>query len=292
MLKKPLCLMFPVALILAFGVSFSVVFSRQGNSPQDNRISPKSDGQSERGILWQKPVREKGVTIIPGAALTDFGRLELRWIIGDRETRLVTLEAPGAGELPPLERPIFLLVRDNGVTLLFQEWVPLANENKPVTVRDLVSVDTNDLFSVLPGKRVPPEAQISRKIIPIKWGRMYQKNGVQYLPGKLGGPWPSGRRDIYWMKKPGRIAGLFSPEDRGNGVRNMAAPRDSNDDARLFLWLDGMNGATVLFLEDSLETNQGNISYLWPFAVVETTQLLSGFNEVQRGRGPGPASDN
>jgi hypothetical protein len=284
--KKFLYFMFPLALFIALGMSFSTVFSKDENSSMDKRIGPKSDNQG--GVSWQKPIQQKGLTIIPGSAQASFGRLELRWIIGPgTKARLVTLESPGAGEMPPLEKKIFVLVRDDGTTLLFQEWIPLANQKKPVTIRDIVSVGTNELFSVLPGKGVPPEAPISKKIPSIHWGRQYQRNGVQYLPGELNTSW-FGRQNIYWMKKSGRIPELYSPENQKQDSRNEAAPGDS----KLYLWLDEMNGATGLFLENGPETRNGNTSYLWPFAVVDTDQLISGFQEIQGGQKPKSVSDN
>lgn len=259
------------AAVLGFLVLvFLIVISTSGKlSCNENRVSPKTNNPAD--ITWQNSFRENGVTVIPGSVQTNFGRFELRWVIGaGGRARLATLESPGVGEMPPVEKKIFIFPRDNGTTLLFQEWFPLLNEKRPSTLKMITSVPTGQLFSVLPGEMRPPVAAIGMTTQPIQWGKKYQRYGSQYLPGKLKTSF--GWREIFWKKKTGRIPELITLETPSAGAR---PPLES----RLYPWLDE-TGDTVIFQERSARFNQDSTPYLWPLAKVQTAELMLGFRDI------------
>ena len=104
------------------------------------------------------------MTALPGWVRADFGRFEFRWLIApDGNARLATLEPAGSGEIPPMEKELWPLVLDGGATALFQEWFPLLNVKAPTILRLIVVVSTKELFSVLPGTKVPPAVRLERQ---------------------------------------------------------------------------------------------------------------------------------
>lgn len=227
---------------------------------------------SKKKISWQEPYKKKDMTIITGSVQADFGKFELRWIIdADKKARLITLESPGAGELPPIEKKILLMVYKDGITHLFQEWYPLLNVKEPYTIRLITSVSTADLFSVLPASKLPPVSPVIKKTQHIIWGKVYSKNGIQYLQGMLKASF--GTLNILWKKEAGRIPQLITMESPGAGE---LPPIES----KLLPWMDETTGTALICQERQPQLNEEYTPYLWCLAKVKTSELLSGFNRL------------
>jgi hypothetical protein len=223
-------------------------------------------------ISWHPAFQENGLTIIPGFLKTDFGGFEVSWVVGpNRTARLVTLESPGAGELPLRQKKLFLWFAERRATVLFQEWPPMVNVKEPVTIRPIVKVSTIDLFSVLPKAKLPPISKLNNEPQPITWDRSYGKKGVQYLPGSLQASF--GRLNIYWKKEAGGIPELITLESPGAGE---LPPQE----VRLYIRMDEKTGLSTIFQERQPLLNQGLTSYLWALATVRTGELMTGFRRV------------
>jgi hypothetical protein len=223
-------------------------------------------------ISWQPAFRENGATVIPGSLQTGFGRFEFRWVVVPKGTaKLVTLESPGAGELPLREKKLFLWVRKDHETILFQEWLPLANGKEPRTIRPIAKVRTNELFSVLPKKQLPPASALSQRQSYITWGNEYSKNSVWYLPGSLKASF--GTLNIYWRKESARIPELITLESPGAGELPLR-------EISLYLWNDEQTNTSTIFQERQPLLNQDSTTYLWPLVTVKTDELMAGFRQL------------
>ncbi len=243
-----------------------------GNHDDSKIDIDKPRSEDSREISWQKSFKENGMTIIPGSVQIDSIRFEFRWMIAaDEEAKLVTLESDGSAELPLLEKKILFLVLENGITLLFQEYFPLADRKEPYTIILIATVSTIELFSVLPDTKLPPSSPLIIKTSSIRWGEVFQKKNVQYLEGSLTASF--GTLNIFWKKAAGRIPELITIESPGAGE---LPPVES----RLIPWIDETSATTVICQERYPQLNQEFISYLWCLASVKTDELMFGFKRL------------
>jgi hypothetical protein len=268
-----------ICLILTVSCSSA---NTESNNPElkKNYENPKIEGsriapglQSTNTNISQKPVKNKQTTIYSGSAKASFGTFNYRWIIDPKgTTQLSTLESSGSGELPAREKKIFIQIRNHGTTKLYQEWFPLLNEKKPVTLKHIVDVQTAELFSAFTDVKLPNEPVESasdQKNQSIIWGKTYKQNNIQYLPASIATS--SGKLNIFLEKKANKTPELFAVENSQRGKTS----------SKLYLWINESNNTTVLFLEKQLQSKNGNIPYLSHAATVKTDELIAGFNSAQ-----------
>jgi hypothetical protein len=256
-MQKLYGLFLAIAVILGFSVALKAA--------DLNNIKP-FDGQV-RKILWEKPFTKKGLTIIAGSANAEFGKFNFKCVIDDEgKAKLITEESAGSGELPARERKLFLLVYNNKKTILFHEWFSLLNQKKPAFIRPIVMVSTDEFFSVLPKSKLPPVFDVNQKIQSIVWNGAYSTNNIQYLPSTLSTS--SGKINICWTKKGDQLPELIQ--------------KDDSSENKIYLLMDGDAKTTFLFQEDSLRLKEGEVPYLKLISKVSTTNLLSGFDELNQ----------
>jgi hypothetical protein len=245
--------------------------SNENPKVEGSRIAPGLENANK--ITWEKPRKEKESASFSGSAKASFGTFNFKWNVDPKgTTQLTTLESSGSGELPPKEKKIFLQIRDNGTTRLYQEWYPLVNVKKPVILKYIVDVPTVELFSLLPEVKLPAgivESASDQKIQPIKWGKTFKQNNIQYLPCNA---LLSGKLNIFWEKKANQFPELIAVENYKQG---MMTPK-----SKLYLLIDDSNNTTILLLEKQFQSSQGNIPYLFPVTTVKTDELISGFNSA------------
>ncbi|MGE5605514.1 MAG: hypothetical protein ACM3YE_07480 [Bacteroidota bacterium] len=218
-------------------------------------------------ISWRSPYMENDMKIIPGWVRVNSGKLEFRWTINqDGIARLEAIKNTNAGKKFAIDKQIFLLVRDDGKTLLFQKQSPLVNVNEPSTMLLIVAVSTKDLFSVLPKTKISPMSVIKQQTQPITWGKEFVKKDIRYLPGSLKASF--GTLNIYWKKEVNRNPELITMKSPGAGE---LPPNESS----LYLWVDELTGNTVIMQERQPQLNKEFAPYLLPLAVVNTDDLMA-----------------
>ncbi|NLG84160.1 MAG: hypothetical protein GX493_06055 [Firmicutes bacterium] len=220
-------------------------------------------------IAWQKPFVVDGLTIIPGSVRSAHGTFAFRWVIDrDGGARLTTTVPFGAGELPPREIDLFPLIRKDGMTLLFQEWFPLVNVREPSTIRIVAKVATAELFSVLPTGQHLPAENISKKRQAIAWGTRQERDGIEYLPGRV--ETSLGSMEIVWKKEPGHLPELvLSEPPKAEGL--------PPGEVRLYPWMEGAIDTTFVFRKAPPRVDGASIMRLQYLVTVRTTELLAGF---------------
>jgi len=245
-------------------------FNNERVDTKSNDIKPAAGDKMK--ISWQQPVKVKDETVIQGFVKSGFGNFEFMWVINpEGMSKLVTRKFSGSAELPLKEKKILPLVLPDGSTILFQEWPPLLNEKRPYSMRVIATVPTSELFSVLPGVKLPPSCIISKIPEQIKWDKVFDKNGIKYLQGNTKGS--SGPVNLLFEKKGSGNPELVLVESQGNGEL-------SSKESKLLPWMDETTGLTYICQERFLHLNQGNSPYLWCLATVKTVELLSGYNLI------------
>lgn len=241
-----------------------------------SKASDQQDNGGARGfqtaaITWENSYQKDGSTVIPGSVMTDSGRVTLRWILlPNRTTRLVSVVTPGAGERPPVETPLYLLLRQDGTTAVFQEWFPLVNTFAPPELRAIAVVKTEELFAVT-GVNSPPVHQMGARTAKITWDGTVTKNEVQYVGGAVQTEF--GQINIYW--KVDGMPQLITLDAPGAGEM---PPQE----AKLYLWHDKTNAVTMILQVRAPLLNQGGPSYLWPLVTVSTDDLMDGLKKANR----------
>ncbi len=260
-----------VIFILVFITS---VFSAMAGSP-DQDFTKHLRHLKKNKIVWQAPHEEKGRIVKTGAVAADFGRFEFQWILEpEKKTiRLVTIEAPGAGELPAEEKKVLPLVVNSGVTILFLEWPPLLHSKKPYTIRAVAGVSTADLFSALPELKKPPSAPEMKTPRSIVWNNITVRKGVQYLEGAVKASF--GTLDLYWKKEEGRVPELVTIEAPGAGELPPV-------EAKLLPWMDEGSGLTIICQERRPQLNESFPAYLAGLVMVKTADLMAGFDRLNQ----------
>lgn len=225
-------------------------------------------------VSWQTPIQKEGVLVIPGSIQADFGSFDLQWHISNHHyPKLITFTPSGSSALPSWEKPILIWPRQNGTTHLFMQRIPLLNEEKPYTLQRITTVPTEELFSVIPERQLPPFSLKNLKTTPLHWGKMYMKNNAQYLPGTLA--IPSSPFSIAWRKKPRHTAELVA-------LQTPEAGETDGVDVHLYLWMDPKKDLTLIFQERYPLLHPNSTTYLWPIAVVSQSKLMNGFKQVNR----------
>jgi len=236
------------------------------------------DGQAEpamfaipatRAISWEKPFTENGKTVVPGSVQADFGRFEFRWLLApDGSTRLVTIEPGGSAEVPSLEKQLWPLVLDTGVTALFLEWLPLLNDKSPIRLRMIVVVSTKELFVELPTLLIPGASNLRRAFDTVSWDGLSEENGTQFLRGAIRSS--DGTHDVFWKREP-----------RGQPVLREKAQKPvghlSTGEIRLVPWIDDEARAAMICREIGIEDDKSQTPHLVPLAMVQKEELLSGY---------------
>jgi hypothetical protein len=248
-------------------IAFWVGFTATGLASGPALPTPPKEEKTAM-ISWQTAYGARESRIIPGTVQAVNGSFPIRWIVGNGNPRLVTLESPGAGELPPVERRLMFLCEANGRTLLLKEWFPLLNVKQPVTIRVMATVPTAELFQVLLNTKVPPVSPLEPVVQPLIWEQAYERNSISYLPGWTNTP--LGRLNLVWRKTSGRLPELIMLESLGAGE---LPPVETS----LYIWGDPDRNITVICREHHPRLNENYPSCLWRLATVSTTELMKGY---------------
>jgi hypothetical protein len=226
------------------------------------------------GITWEKSFQKVGRTVTPGSAQADFGRFNFYcYLDPDGQGSLVTTEPRGGGELPLKTKKLFILINDNRSATLLQEWVPLAGSKQPVKLKPIVTVNSVQLFAVLPKPDLPSvDGQVNR-ISFISWGKMQFKGKICYLPGKL--KLKSGAVELFWQVASGQTPKLFISNHPGAGELPAR-------EQKLYLADNSLTKTTTLYQERQPLAHQKSTACLWPVATVKTHQLLAKLAKMQK----------
>lgn len=220
-------------------------------------------------IAWQPARVEKGATELPGTVPADFGTFELRWVIGPQvNARLVTREPAGSAELPLMEKELWPLVLEGGVTAVFQEWFPLLNANEPTTARLIVVVKTADLFSVLADGRTPPEERLARGLAAIRWAGVSEAASARRVRGT------TGEFELSWERMARRAPELV-------GRRLSTIGQGGLPELRLIPWMDASVGNAMILMKVPAPEAGGAAAHLAPLVTVNTEELLRGFDRLR-----------
>jgi hypothetical protein len=234
---------------------------------ESNRIAPGIKDSNK--VTWQKQIKEKQETIYSGSAKTSFGTFNFKWNVNLKgSTELTTLVSSGSGELQPKEKKIFIQIRNNGTTKLFQEWFPLFNEKKPITLKYISDIPSAELFSAFKDVKLPNESvdwASDQKTQSIQWGKNYIQNHIQYLPGSVTASF--GKLNIAWEKKANQSPVLVALEKNQINLK-------------LYILMNEKNNSSELFLEKQFNSNQGSIPYLYYLTKVKTDELIAGFKSA------------
>lgn len=137
-------------------------------------------------IDWGNEIKENNRKVIIGRVSESFGSFEFRWIVEGERIRLIYLEPVGSGILPPVERELYIMNLKEGVSLIFQKWIPLVNQSEPESLRLITTVKTEELFSVLPIKREIKSIKPPEGIAKLKWeNKIIKKDREKVLTGNL-----------------------------------------------------------------------------------------------------------
>jgi hypothetical protein len=225
-------------------------------------------------VTWEKAYRKGGLTVTPGAAAASFGRFDFYCRVSAAgRSSLVILVPRGEGELPPRTEKLFIRVNDHQSVTLLQQWFPLANSGRPVQLKAVVTVNSQQLFAVLPKPDLPAGGGRVAGISTIRWSKVQIKGRDRYLAGRI--RTRSGRLAVFWKVGTGQILQLIWAES--------AAPVGRPDrEAPLYLLEDAAANTTTLYQERQPPPGRPGTADLRPVAVVKTYQLLKGLVQVQR----------
>jgi hypothetical protein len=226
-------------------------------------------------ITWGKAYQKDGLTVTPGAVAASFGRFNFYCQVSvTGRSSLVTLIPQGGGELPPRTEKVFLRVNaDRSVTLL-QQWYPLANSGQPVQLKAIVTVDSGQLFAVLPKPYFSVNDGAKIKISTIRWGKVQIKGRDCYLPGRI--RTRSGRLTVFWKGGPGRIPQLI-------WAGNSGVAGETDREEPLYLMKDAANNnTTTLYRERQPPPGRPGTADLGPVAAVKTGRLLGKLDQLHK----------
>lgn len=260
-----------VALIPTVFCLFLIACFNGGKVDTERNII-KAVSEDAMKITWQESVNKSDKTFIAGSAESDFGRFNFTWIMNSKgEVQLVTLQFPGSAELQIQEKKVMFLLIEGGVTFLFLDSPSLMNEKKPFTIKMITAVLTEDLFSVISGKKIPPMCTLPQKPESITWSKVLNKNGIKYLQGAIKTSY--GSLNLLWKKDGNRNAELIMEERRGGGELPVI-------ERKLLPWIDETSGLTFICQERFPQLNQNYAPYLWCLTAVKTSELLSGYETI------------
>lgn len=229
-------------------------------------------GDQVKNITWRASYDKDNVKMVPGSVQADFGGFNFQWVIySDGTGKLVTWNFLGAGELPPVQVNLYLLGKEDGTTVLFRQWAAPANHSAPAEIRPIVTVKTEELFSVFDGVDSIPVKTMNNQEQGVKWEPSFKNDGIRYISGAIAADY--GRLSIYWKIETDGTYRLFTTEALGAGELSLR-------EVPLYLWHDRVTGITVLCQERKPLLNQGGPTYLWPLVSVKTSDLMEGINKA------------
>jgi hypothetical protein len=221
------------------------------------------------GIIWEKSFQKDGRTITPGSAQADFGRFNFYWSVdAANQGSLVTIEARGGGELPPRTKQLFIVINSNRSTTLLQQWFPLAGSQQPVKLKAIVTVNSDQLFTVLPKPDLPVVVKQTNQIGTVSWGKLQFHDKISYLPGKVRTKVAVVK--IFWKFAVGQTPELMGGEP--SGVR----------ERQLYLVDHTSTKTTTIYQERQPPASRQGVPCLWPVAVVKTDRLLAKLAIIQK----------
>ncbi|HOP73650.1 MAG TPA: hypothetical protein PLC07_01155 [Bacillota bacterium] len=222
-------------------------------------------------VTWETPYREKGVTYYPGWAEAEFGKFRFLACI-DRDGRgsLVTVQALGGAEVPPVQQRLFVAV-DGQKSVIFQLKLPLFGSKQPARLQPVVAVPSDQLFRVLPKPAVPELPKGYHKAATIRWSKVQVEEEFRYIRGSVNTS--AGHLVVFWSKIKGQEPQLMLGGNSGRGAR-------LHEEQPLYIWDQPGKGITVIFQERHPLSHQKGISYLWPLAMVKTDALIKGMQQV------------
>lgn len=222
-------------------------------------------------IVWEQSYLENGNTVTPGWVQADFGRFSFLCITNSAgRGSLVTVEAPGAGELPTVKRKIFIVMNGNNTTTLLKQWFPLAGSKDPDTLKTIVAVSSEELFSILPRPEIPPVIDRDSKIQSVRWGKVQRKGESRYTAARIRSG--SGSFEILWKTVKGGNPELVTRQSPGSGELPQR-------DEKLYIVNQSENTA-VIYQERSPLFNRKGTSYLSAVAVVKKDKLMAGLKKI------------
>jgi hypothetical protein len=249
--------------LIGVGITLPYWAGAAGRIASDRGGDAKLIGNS----TWGKSYQKGGMTITPGSTHSSFGRFNFYCAV-DAAGRgsLFCTEAPGAGELPLKSKKLWIMLNQDGNVTLLQQWFPLAGSGQPVKLKAIVTVPADWLFRVLPKPDFPPPSGQIDKIAKLNWGKPRWTNGARYLPGRI--RTKAGRVELAW-----KVAAGGTPElivFGHPGVRELPARGEP-----LYPVDDVVAKTTTIYQERQPPANQPGSAYLWPLAVIKTSQLLA-----------------
>ncbi|MBN2625449.1 MAG: hypothetical protein JXA95_02195 [Spirochaetales bacterium] len=139
----------PAELRLVAAVSGEELYSAAGSGYAPYISSPRSAAQR---IGWKEsPEVKNEISYFCGTVRSESGKLNIYWKErAGHSPELVTLESPGAGELPPEDKTVFIWKdRKRGLSFLFSLFHPLLNQKGVTALSFMGCVETDDLFAPL-----------------------------------------------------------------------------------------------------------------------------------------------
>lgn len=104
-------------------------------------------GQKANTIYWEKLFIKNGITYFPGSIKAQFGMVNIAWKKEKNEVpELISFEALGAGELPPVESKLYLWKDSSKTTIICQERHPQLNQKYISYLYPLIKVKTSKLM--------------------------------------------------------------------------------------------------------------------------------------------------
>ena len=135
----------PSRLSLIASVSTAELFSvlPAGKLPP---ASPSIENASP--LLWGEISMKKGANFLPGTLSASFGKLNILWKkTGSGVPALILEESLGAGELPPVESPLYAWMEESsGTTMIFQQRQAQLNQKFVPHLWALARVKTDELM--------------------------------------------------------------------------------------------------------------------------------------------------
>jgi hypothetical protein len=255
-----------------------VTFAFSSGCVSGAQAAPQPDARgfempAAKAIAWEPVRQEKETTEISGSVRADFGTFELWWVIEKQgSARLVTREPSGSAELPLMEKQLWPLVFEGGLTAIFQEWYPLVNVKAPTTVRLIVTVPSKELFSAFSDGLVPPEERLPKKLLALRWDGATDDDGVRRVRGVI---WENTKGfALLWERRVGRQPALVGEAASRTGKGEPLA-------SRLIPWVDEHAGNTMILEAVASPEGGGTLPHLIPLFVVNTKDLMRGFDQAR-----------
>jgi hypothetical protein len=140
--------------------SIAVVSTKDLFSPVSDKVPPIAPPPAEvKPINWENPYQRNNAQYIQASLHLSFGAFNIYWRSKPGQVpELITLEAPGAGELPPVEQRLSPWFDEAaGITYICQERFPMLHQGFVPYLQCLAKVKTDELLAGL--KRLPQVQQ-------------------------------------------------------------------------------------------------------------------------------------